>query len=354
LPASDTKEGSKNGTFEELFSLSTSFKTCNMAVDPSGLIWLLVDTVGLVAYDHDGNEMGAFDPREPSSEDLGSDNVADISDLSLSSSLQVDAEGIAYFSSGGILYRFGPLTTSDPTPSLADMKEYSGTSAWFICGQETQTHVPATTDALLSACALNGIKWQVDLQGKLFFSSSQMNYFATSGAGTSSCDAAADKVPICNVVADLPPYICTRSLSAVPVTYIGAAAGSAHLVYAVFVLLVSALLTASTRPPPAAWYGTEIANHRVHSDDDSNKGLLLSSGFHAEGDSVQAEVVHLRERVASMEGRLSDQGALLNAQQNALADLQAQVGALRRDAAEAATISRRSTDKTISNNLASM
>ena len=319
----------KNGTFELLFSMSMSYKSCNMAVDPtSGFIWLLVDTVGIVVYDHDGNEMGAFDPREPTSVDLGSENSVELSELALSSSLLVDADHMAYFSSGGVLYRFGPLTTDSET-LLADMKSFSGTSAWFVCGQQTQNNVPSTTESLLSACALNGVKWQVDLEGKDFFSFSEMNNFAISGTGASTCNVAADKVPICNVVADLPPYICTRSLPAVPVTYIGSAAGTAHLVYAILVILISAILTVSTCPPPASWYGTEIPMDRVNSDDTQNKELLLDPSGHRDDAILQAEIDHFRDKMNAMEVLLSEQRKLISSQQSALSDLQLQVNSLR-------------------------
>ena len=138
--------------------------------------------------------------------------------------------------------------------------------------------VPKDRKALLAACPLNGVKWQAEVAGTVFFTANQAEAHATAvqgSGGQAACSPASEAyAAVCAVVAELPPcvsfttktslvsqylthvflrpfcvpaprYICNRDMAPRPVTYFGAAAGIAHMVY-VFAPLSSDAVSFST------------------------------------------------------------------------------------------------------------
>jgi len=157
--------------------------------------------------------------------------------------------GLAVEPSGNLLY-FTNLETGNEqlykyttgTGILSALQTYKGNLAWFVCGDATQSSVPSTDSALLSACSLNGVKWAAPLADYNCFSSSDMETRALSTATADLCTSAIHD-SVCDVVAELPPYICTKEEKDAFTTYLGVAAANAELLYAVLVFLCGLCLT---------------------------------------------------------------------------------------------------------------
>jgi hypothetical protein len=152
--------------------------------------------------------------------------------------------------------------------------------------------VPIKTADLISTCPLNGVKWEVDFVGKVFFSEAAMSAQATTGAGASACSPDEDYAAVCNVVSDLPPYICTREVPPATVTYLGAAAGGAHLIYACLVVMISGILTVTSSSSKAAIYfrgPEEVA-------DNDNDGSTSKTTFALEETTIETPFAQLAQR----------------------------------------------------------
>jgi len=121
-------------------------------------------------YSWEGDFLGSWNPRAPSTTDLGSDSVLNPDDLDLASCLGLDqglpmpggpvpgdavgnADGDAddepgygpgvYFASGTSLYRYDLASGG-----LADLKRFSGAAAWFTCGGALQDQVERALGAI--------------------------------------------------------------------------------------------------------------------------------------------------------------------------------------------------------------
>ena len=316
----------RNSTFTYLFSKSfnsgsNSWDSAHMSVGADGSFWLLSNSGGLANIDQDGSVLGEYDFRTPSSVDLGSDNILDPKDLAVASSaLAIDLKGRAYFASDYVMYRFDPASGS-----LADLKSFTGTSGWFVCGALLEAEVPSDRSALLSACPLNGIKWQVLLNGKAFFGEAGAEAHATTGQGAASCGASGTYPAVCAVVSDLPPYICNRELPAKAVTYLGAASGSAHLVFAILVVTMSVMLSITNPPPPPSSGGGS-----GDLDEENKSGLLL--GGVAYESELQQELAYLRAKVVAQEEQIECQDQMLLSHEKAFAVIEEKMAALYREA----------------------
>lgn len=310
----------ENATFKERFSMSTCplsvcFDTCEMAVDADSSIFLLVNSVGILKYDLDGSKLLTLNPRQPSSFSFGAGSVVDPTSLLLKSNFAVDSD-YAWFSFDYNLYRY---SLQGQSHELTDLKSFSGLIQWFICGEQQLATVPNSIEALLSMCPLNGVQWEAALTERNFFSSAEMGDNAVNGDAASVCDGSEAYSKICDTVGALPPYLCTRDVPATPVTYLGAAAGSAHLMYAVLVVLGGALLSICP--------GIEAKSRRSYLVNPKNwesdsKELLPASGCASE---------ELYQELSMMKLKFAEQSAIIEQQSRVLQSQNAELLKLRRD-----------------------
>ena len=194
-------------------------------VDSDGIVWVLYSSGMLSRYDTLSGDLVEVNTGL---------NVAGSSVLC--DGLASDSKGALYFFNGGYLYKYNPTTET-----LDALQDYtSGVVSWFVCGGATESTLPLNDAQNLAACSLNGIKWQLSTPDGTFFNSAELESWVSPyvvGKCTSDIYDA-----VCNVVADLPPYICTKEVKASFSTYIGVAAANADFLYGALVFVCGILL----------------------------------------------------------------------------------------------------------------
>jgi len=219
------------GEFSVMADLSSTYvaPTGNgkggFVVDSGGIAWVLFYEGTLVKY---GTSSGAL-----TTVDLGLSSDARLSGL------VSDSSGTLYFLD---LADGAETMRSYYTASGAQgrLQTFSGGVAWFVCDGVTQDTVPTTSASLLTACPLNGVKWQAGLPDRIFLTTSDMEAYAKTTSAYSLCTSAVYDT-ICGVVKALPPYVCTMEVSDHFITYFGVAAANAEFLY-VFMVFACGLL----------------------------------------------------------------------------------------------------------------
>jgi len=205
-------------------------------VDSNGIAWVscngLIEAAGnsistLVKYD---TSSGSVTSSIYSYEDLGY--------------LASDSNGGLYTIPSGYtayLYKFDSTTES----FVESLSAYTtGSYEWFVCGDTTQSLIPSTDAESLLACSLNGVKWAENYSSApvmYFFSSTEGESYIKNYILNNSCSSDIYDT-VCDVVADLPPYICTKEVKDNIFTYLGVAAANAEILYAALVFLCGIVL----------------------------------------------------------------------------------------------------------------
>mmetsp|Transcript_1282 Transcript_1282/g.1625 ORF Transcript_1282/g.1625 Transcript_1282/m.1625 type:complete len:358 (+) Transcript_1282:26-1099(+) len=255
-------------TFTPLYEYAVSWAQTHVTIDIYNNFWYLDSNSGVLIISENGTIGESYDPRQASYIDVGN-NVNPATDLSLNSNLVINIktstststssstnqeETFMIFSSSNFLYAYEIYSNS-----LYDLKTFQGSSSWIACQnqddqQETPQIIfddgsipstyPISIKALTTACPLNGYQWEVEFLGSQFFSEKDMSIYATTGmGGMTSCTESHYIDQMCNTVGHLPPYLCTRDIKEKAVSYLGAAAGFANLIYVILILLGSAVLS---------------------------------------------------------------------------------------------------------------
>lgn len=222
-----------SGEFSFVMDISSYYDTTisggagygGFVVDSDGIAWLLFYDGTLLKYDTSSGDVSEIELAVPGSycSGLAVDSLGDL----LFSYLETSTER---------LYKYSPTSGT-----LSALQTYQGSLVWFVCGDTTQSTVPSTSASLLSACSGNGVKWSASVEDYNCFSSSEMDTWAlsTSTAGLCTSDVYDS---VCDVVAELPPYICTKEEKDNLTTYLGVAAANAELLYAALVFVCGLVL----------------------------------------------------------------------------------------------------------------
>jgi len=173
-------------------------------------------------------------------------NTGDIVDGGLMS----DSKGSLYLYiptfTSGVTENTYLYTYNSTTGTLDALQDFtSGVASWFACGNATLKTVPLTDPQSLAACSLNGVKWQVFVPDYKFFNAAELESWAINSYATGKCTGDIYDA-VCEVVAELPPYICTKEVRAGISTYIGVAAANADFLYGALVFVCGILLDMGT------------------------------------------------------------------------------------------------------------
>jgi len=228
------KYDKSSATIIDVADLSSYFDSSDpsgFTVDSDGVVWIISDDgdATLLKYD-------------PSTEDVtivATGLTAEGATASCQGLVSDSNNGI-YFTNiingDGSLYRYD--TTSG---SLEALQSFSSSFvSWFVCGDATQSTVPLTDEQSRAACSLNGVKWQISIPVRDFFNSAEMETYSLNSVLSKCTNEIYDAV--CNVVAELPPYICTKEVKSEIFIYLGVAAANAEILYAALVFLCGLVL----------------------------------------------------------------------------------------------------------------
>jgi hypothetical protein len=289
-----------------------------------------LDKFGLITnIDKDCNELGNYNPRTALQFELGSNNPLDPATLTFTSAVVVSGDQQVTFVSANVAYTYDVKKSI-----LYDLKANQGSTAWFICGDKLQYDVPTSTKGLATVCAMNGYQWEYDFKDIYFFKNEDMEVFATTSEDAlDMCDQDQTVTEMCNRVSDLPPYLCTRQVREAIVTYLGAAAGFANLVYTCLVVFgsISLSICYPLKSKKDIYYQSDKAELLINDEDvvslggnveegtinhHATKGIVFSSLRVAEynrmsqDDMVQRikqqdEMIHsLNQRLMNQEARM--------------------------------------------------
>jgi len=196
-------------------------------MNSGGIAWLLYASGILVRYDTLSGEFVEVDTLSKPSLNGASPYFQ---------GLVSDSSGALFFARDGVLYRYNPTTET-----LEALQDYtSGVASWFVCGDETYSKLPVSDAQNLAACSLNGVKWQVSIHDGTFFNSAELESWASTYVANKCTSEIYDAV--CEVVGELPPYICTKEVKLGISSYIGVAAANAEVLYAALVFLCGLVL----------------------------------------------------------------------------------------------------------------
>lgn len=267
-------------------------------VDSDGIAWGLFNDATLLKYDTTSGDLAQIDL------DIASPYCSGLAD---------DSSGNLYFtnleSGNERLYKY-----KISTGTLNTLKKYAGGLVWFICGDESQGTVPTTNAALLSSCSLNGVKWEAPLADYNCFSTSEMSTYALSSSTKDLCTSASYD-SVCNVVAELPPYVCTKQEKDALTTYLGVAAANAELLYAALVFVFGLLLDfigSRAKKARAARVdeeeGTELAEAGIKSNE--LKAVLEAlEQIEKKYAALEKELKATNKKVARLEGQVASIGS---------------------------------------------
>jgi len=164
-----------------------------------------------------------------------------VPDTSSATSFATDSSGNIWFANPAGSSSINKLV-SGGTAAAISLKSYAGgASEWFVCGSTKQDTVPGSVEELNTACALNGVKWSANTAGgDTFFSDEEYAALA------STCDSTL-YTRICDVVAELPPYICTKEEPSSMIVYLGVAAANSELLYVSLIFFCGFVFDAISR-----------------------------------------------------------------------------------------------------------
>jgi len=154
---------------------------------------------------------------------------------------------------------------------------FEGNLEWFVCKNVTQRSVPSTSASLVTACSLNGVKWSAPLRPKKYATYSEYLTWALSSSTADLCTTATYDF-VCNVVAELPPYVCTKEVKIAFSEYLGVAAANAELVYATLVFLCGLVLDYIGRYAADSERGDmEYSEEGIKSNEIANRDAVVTS-----------------------------------------------------------------------------
>eukprot|EP01032_Pedospumella_encystans_P008534 gene8534-10119_t len=129
--------------------------------------------------------------------------------------------------------------------------QYNFAAGWFTCGEEIVAPVPARSSSYTAQCNSNGIV------GEVLYQEQDRYLFTPTDAATYAIRNSAPYCPAiyeqaCNVVADLPPYSCTKRKYPTVFTVLGTAYANTMFLLSILIFVFSLSLTRSAKryPPP--------------------------------------------------------------------------------------------------------
>ena len=111
---------------------------------------------------------------------------------------------------------------------------YGASAGWFVCESKLSSKFPSNVASGRAStnCSLNGIIWRVTYFQDVYYTTRDMQAMAMLKA-QSQCNTTMTTSMLCDVIGNLPPYICTKDKYQSWLTSLATAIASAHLVYAI-------------------------------------------------------------------------------------------------------------------------
>uniref|UniRef100_A0A7S3H112 Uncharacterized protein n=1 Tax=Spumella elongata TaxID=89044 RepID=A0A7S3H112_9STRA len=156
--------------------------------------------------------------------------------------------------------------------------QYNFAAGWFTCGDEIIAPVSALTTTYTSECSSNGIVGEVlyQEQNRYLFTPTDAATYAISNSAP-YCPAIYEQA--CNVVADLPPYSCTKRKYPTVFTVLGTAFANCMALLSLIIFASSIILTYLSKyyPPDDERSMSRMDNFSTNAENDVELGAVSST-----------------------------------------------------------------------------